>query len=62
MSYVLNWTTGLPSLDVTECAAAMIEEAVEGYTTETLLHQDLMRIGKETLGRKKDGQQKEGAE
>lgn len=62
MSYILNWTTGLPSLDVTECAAAMLEEAVEGYTAETLLHKDLMRIGKETLERKSEGQQKEQAE
>ena len=48
-SYVLNWITGLPSMDVRECAAAMLKEAAEGFTAETLSHQDLLRIGREVL-------------
>ena len=53
LSYILNWFVGMPSLDVTECVAAMIEELVGGYTSETLEHRDLMRIGKDALEKKK---------
>ena len=48
-SFVLNWAAGLPSVDVTEVAAAMLEQIIEGYSMDTLENKDLLSIGKEAL-------------
>lgn len=57
MSYVLSWTFGPPRIDVTECAAAMIEQVIEGYCQDTLGPKELSLIGREALAKKEGGSQ-----
>ncbi|KAH8698435.1 putative nucleoside-diphosphate-sugar epimerase [Talaromyces proteolyticus] len=40
---------GLPKVEVSEIATTMIEQAVNGIEKETLLNEDLVRIGQKTL-------------
>lgn len=51
----LCWFISLPRVDVREVSAALIEKAVAGGDgrDETLLNADLVRIGREVLGREK---------
>ncbi len=45
---------GLPRVDVTEIAATLIERAISGCDgDETLLNEDLVRIGRELLAKEK---------
>lgn len=48
---VLTTVIGLPRVQVGEVAAALIKQAVQGVEKETLLNEDLVRIGREELGR-----------
>lgn len=40
---------GLPKVDVSEIAATLLEQAVKGIEKETLLNDDLIRIGQKVL-------------
>ena len=39
---------GLPKIDVSEIAAALLDQAVNGFENDTLLNEDLIRIGQKT--------------
>lgn len=45
----LKLTMGVPSVDVSDIAAAMLKEAVEGFTKETLENADLVAAGRKRL-------------
>lgn len=47
---------GLPILDVSEIAATLLQQAVNGIEKDTLLHEDLVRIGQTALATEKVGQ------
>lgn len=40
---------GLPAVNVDEIAAALLEQAIKGIEKETLLNEDLARIGQKAL-------------
>jgi hypothetical protein len=40
---------GLPKVEVSEIAATLLEQAVKGIEKETLLNDDLIRIGQKVL-------------
>ncbi|WP_394840727.1 hypothetical protein LZC95_27095 [Pendulispora brunnea] len=40
---------GLPKIDVGEIAAALLDQAINGIDTDTLLNADLVRLGQEAL-------------
>lgn len=40
---------GLPKVDVSEIAATLLEQAVNGIEKDTLLNEDLIRIGQKVL-------------
>lgn len=42
---------GLPREDVSEVAATLLRQAVEGIEKETVLNEDLVRIGREELAK-----------
>jgi hypothetical protein len=42
---------GLPRVDNSEIAATLLKQAVEGIEKETLLNEDLVRIGREELAK-----------
>lgn len=44
---------GLPILDVSEIAATLLQQAVNGIEQETLLTEDLVRIGQKALAAEK---------
>ncbi|KFY31549.1 hypothetical protein V493_01006 [Pseudogymnoascus sp. VKM F-4281 (FW-2241)] len=44
---------GLPILDVSEIAATMLQQAINGIEKETLLNDDLVRIGQKVLAAEK---------
>jgi hypothetical protein len=39
----------LPKLDVSEIAAALLDQAIKGFEKDTLLNEDLVRIGRNAL-------------
>ncbi|KXX79209.1 hypothetical protein MMYC01_203694 [Madurella mycetomatis] len=41
---------GLPKIQVSEISAALIHQVADGFEKETLLHEDLVRIGQKALG------------
>lgn len=41
---------GLPKVEVSEIAATLIDQAVNGIEKDTLLNEDLVRIGQKVLG------------
>lgn len=47
---------GLPILDVSEIAATLLQQAVNGIEQETLLTEDLVRIGQKALAAENIGQ------
>lgn len=47
---------GLPILDVSEIAATLLQQAVNGIEQETLLTDDLVRIGQKALAAENIGQ------
>ncbi|RDL36229.1 Uncharacterized protein BP5553_06841 [Venustampulla echinocandica] len=40
---------GLPRVDVSEVAATLLDQAIKGFEKETLLNEDLVRIGQKAL-------------
>ncbi|GAP87904.1 putative nucleoside-diphosphate-sugar epimerase protein [Rosellinia necatrix] len=44
MAAVVRTVSGIPSIDVVDLAAAMIEQVVEGFEKEPLMPEDLIRI------------------
>ena len=44
---------GLPKVEVSEIAAALIDQVVKGFEKETLLNEDLIRIGQKALEEQK---------
>jgi len=45
-----NWV-GLPKIEVSECAAAMIDQVINGFEKEPLDNTDLVRLGRKALER-----------
>ncbi|KAJ9396055.1 hypothetical protein DTO282F9_7030 [Paecilomyces variotii] len=45
---------GLPMVDVSEVAATLIDQSVNGLEKETLLNEDLVRIGQKALARQQE--------
>jgi hypothetical protein len=45
---------GLPKVEVSEIAATLLEQVVKGIEKETLLNDDLIRIGQKALAAEKD--------
>jgi len=50
---VLRTVVGLPRVHVSEIAAALIKQAVNGVERETLLNEDLVEIGGKVLQQEK---------
>jgi hypothetical protein len=46
---ILSSVIGLPSLEVKEIAATLLDQVVNGFEKETLLNEDLVRIGQKAL-------------
>ncbi|KEY64521.1 hypothetical protein S7711_03588 [Stachybotrys chartarum IBT 7711] len=46
---------GLPKVDVTEVAAALLESCISGFEKETLLNEDLGRIGQKAMAERTTG-------
>lgn len=44
----------LSTVGLEECAAAMLDQAVNGFEKETILNEDLKRIGKKVLEEQKE--------
>jgi hypothetical protein len=40
---------GLPKIEATELAAALLDQAINGLEKETLVNEDLVRIGQKAL-------------
>jgi hypothetical protein len=40
---------GLPKIEATELAAALLDQAINGLEKETLVNEDLVRIGQKVL-------------
>lgn len=51
LATVLKYIMSLPSVDVKECSAAMLQEVVEGITKDLLSNEDLVETGRQELGR-----------
>jgi hypothetical protein len=49
VAFALRWTVSVPSVAVNECAAAMLDQAANGFEKEPLLNEDLVRIGQRVL-------------
>lgn len=41
---------GLPKVELQDVAAALLDQVVNGFEKDTLLNDDLTRIGQKTLG------------
>lgn len=41
---------GLPTIDLQDIAAAMLNQVVEGFEKDTLVSDDMTRIGQKALG------------
>jgi hypothetical protein len=48
---VMRTLVGVPKVEVTEIAATMVDQVVNGFEKDTLLNEDLVRIGSEVLQR-----------
>ena len=48
-STVMRSLIGLPRVELDEIAATLVDQAVNGIEKETLLNEDLVRIGREKL-------------
>lgn len=48
---MLKYVMGLPIVDVADVAAAMLHEVVHGFEKEPLENDDLVKIGRQALGR-----------
>lgn len=46
---------GLPKVDVSEIAATLLDQAVNGIDKDTLLNEDLVRIGQKALADQQKG-------
>lgn len=46
---------GLPTVDVSEIAAALLDQAIKGFEKDTLLNEDLVRIGQRVLADQQKG-------
>lgn len=42
---------GLPIIELEDVSAALLDQAVEGFDKDTLLSDDMTRIGQKALGR-----------
>jgi hypothetical protein len=49
MATVLKWTGVVTNVSVTEVAAAMLDQIINGYEKEPLQNDDLVRIGRKVL-------------
>ncbi|KJZ75230.1 hypothetical protein HIM_05424 [Hirsutella minnesotensis 3608] len=54
-SNVGRYLIGLPEVQVSEIAATLLDQAVNGIEKDTLLNEDLVRIGRKTLETQKQG-------
>jgi hypothetical protein len=55
MQKALQSIIGLPEVDVSEIAATLLDQAVKGFEKETLLNEDLVRIGQNALKGQQEG-------
>lgn len=46
---------GLPKVEVSEIAATLIDQSVNGFEKETLFNEDLIRLGQKALANKQKG-------
>ena len=46
---------GLPTVDVSEVAAALLDQAIKGLEKDTLLNEDLIRIGQKVFADRQKG-------
>ncbi|KAI1330738.1 NAD(P)-binding protein [Xylariaceae sp. FL0255] len=51
MGFAISSFAGVPSVDVSVLAAAMIEQVVNGFEKESLMPNDLIRLGKTALAK-----------
>lgn len=49
MAFAMRWTVGVPSVSVTECSAAMLDQVAKGFDKEPLENDDLVMIGRRVL-------------
>lgn len=47
---VLRTVVGLPKVEVGQVAATLIDQAINGFETDTLLNEDLVSMGAKLLG------------
>jgi hypothetical protein len=50
---IVRSIVGIPKVDVSEISATLIDQAVNGFEKETLLYEDLVRIGSKVLADQK---------
>ena len=48
---VLKWAGLVPNVAVTEIAAAMLDQVINGFEKEPLQNEDLVRIGREVANK-----------
>jgi len=53
---VLRTVVGLPKVEVGQVAATLIDQAINGFENDTLLNEDLVRIGMKVLGEGKSSE------
>jgi hypothetical protein len=46
---VVRSIIGLPTVDLSQIAATLLDQAVNGFEKDTLLNEDLVRIGQKAL-------------
>lgn len=48
---MVSAVAGVPKLNVDQIAASLIDQAIKGFEKETLLNEDMIRIGDKALGK-----------
>jgi hypothetical protein len=49
MAMALKFSASVPSVSVSECSTAMLDQVVKGFENEPLANEDLIRIARPVL-------------
>jgi len=49
VAFAVRLVISMSTVSVTECSAAMLDQAVNGFEKEPLVNEDLVRIGRRVL-------------
>ena len=50
MAPLIGMTAGVPNIPLTVLASVMLDQAIHGAKSDTLLHQDMAQMGKALVG------------